>query len=397
MRILIVTETVPYPPVGGHKIPTYYLIRGLAERGHAITLLAAQDSDEQPVIDKLQDCCEKVIVVPGKRPSLSSYVWRSFPFVRNQLNKELQKHFLALTEAERFEVIHYDSDRAVQYGRNVRTQSVEIVGCRDAFSLMLERRRKTEHNILKKAYAELRRREFLFMERRLYPQKDAVIVVSPEDQQYLQKLLAAPIYSVPNGVDSEHFAFDRSHETANRLLFVGHYGSPANRDAVMWFIRDVYRQLYEKYPHVRFHVVGPESERISIPEELGHSALLRGYVANLVEEYHAAQIFVSPLRYGAGIKNKILEAFSTGLPVVATDVSMEGFGAMDEQHYLKANTPDEFVRQIGRLLIDVELRRRLRMNARRLVDQKFSIDQMVSGYEAIYQTLMQKKGLLQKS
>jgi len=97
-----------------------------------------------------------------------------------------------------------------------------------------------------------------------------------------------------------------------------------------------------------------------------------------------ASVFVSPLRMGAGIKNKILEALAMGLPVVATSISVDGIAVQDGHSALIADTDDALAQAVIRVLSDADLQARLSDNGRALINARYTWTSVAAQYEALY-------------
>ncbi|HEY8722065.1 glycosyltransferase [Pengzhenrongella sp.] len=156
---------------------------------------------------------------------------------------------------------------------------------------------------------------------------DATIVVSPFEQKFLQaEVPDARIHMVPN----VHTPHEVASGTTNRtgIVFLGSFAHPPNADGIRWFLLEVLPLIHLELPEVVVTIVGR-----SAPEDLIELApkgvVFRGWVAELDDVYARARVAIAPLRYGAGIKGKVGEAMSFGVPVVGTSVAAEG---MSIQH-----------------------------------------------------------------
>jgi glycosyltransferase involved in cell wall biosynthesis len=182
-----------------------------------------------------------------------------------------------------------------------------------------------------------------------------VTVVSPADVATYAKLAPdARVILVPNGVDLP--AQPRTDPAGSVLLFIGDLTYPPNREGLTWFVREVLPELDASLRIVGGGQVppGPRVEAV-------------GFVSDLAKEWAGATICVVPLRSGGGTRLKVLEAFAHGVPVVSTEVGVEGVGAVPGVHYLRAETAEEFARVTRVLLSDAAARDRLTAAARDLV------------------------------
>jgi glycosyltransferase involved in cell wall biosynthesis len=154
---------------------------------------------------------------------------------------------------------------------------------------------------------------------------------------------------------------DRPFEARRHLLFVGST-HPPNVDAVEHLVHKLLPAIRRRLTGVELCIVGDVCEAV---RKLGSSDGVRwiGHVKSLEGWLGQARVFVAPLRYGAGIKGKLLLAMGSGLPLVTTPVGAEGLGLEHRASALVAENDDEFVAEVGNLYTDAELWGRVRAGA----------------------------------
>jgi glycosyltransferase involved in cell wall biosynthesis len=185
-----------------------------------------------------------------------------------------------------------------------------------------------------------------------------VSVVSDRDLvEYPRLAPGARLCLVPNGVD---FPPGPSAGSADGpLLFVGAMHYPPNASAVRWLVQELLPEL----PGAQLLVVGegvvPDHPRVRAT----------GYVESLDEVWRGASALVVPLRAGGGTRLKVLEAMAHGVPVLSTALGVEGLGAVPGEHYLEAETVEDFAEAARRLATDVALRARLCAAGRSLAER----------------------------
>jgi hypothetical protein len=135
------------------------------------------------------------------------------------------------------------------------------------------------------------------------------------------------------------------------MLFIG--GSAAhNVDGIQWFIKEVLPLVLKEHPAAVLEVAGAVSESVS-----DHPSVRKlGHVADLRALYQRAQICLAPLRFGTGLKIKVMEAMGYGRPVVATPVAAEGFDDLAPALAGVADDPENLARAISDLLADKQAR-----------------------------------------
>lgn len=125
------------------------------------------------------------------------------------------------------------------------------------------------------------------------------------------------------------------------IAFLGGYKHPPNRKAVEYFIRDVMPVLRKRRPGIRFHIYGssPPPEFAALAAE---DVIVEGFIERVEDALDRTRVFVAPLRTGAGIKGKVLEALASGVPTVLSPIAAEGVGVRDGLEVAIASTPQEW-------------------------------------------------------
>jgi glycosyltransferase involved in cell wall biosynthesis len=154
------------------------------------------------------------------------------------------------------------------------------------------------------------------------------------------------------------------------LLFVGGFSHQPNLDAVLWFAKEVFPLVRQVMPDIRWHIVGreppPEISRLA-----GDGIVVEGAVsdARLQYLYQTVRLVIAPLRFGAGVKGKVVEAIFQGVPVVTTTLGAEG---IDSRALTIADTRDALVSAIVGLYSQDRLWDAARANSIALLNQSFS-------------------------
>jgi O-antigen biosynthesis protein len=113
--------------------------------------------------------------------------------------------------------------------------------------------------------------------------------------------------------------------SGNKIIFVAGFGHPPNTDAAVWFVREIYPLIKAQQPGATLHLIGskPTEQVLQLQSE---SIVVTGYVTDeeLARHYASARVAVVPLRFGAGVKNKVVEAMAYGVPLITTEVGIQG-------------------------------------------------------------------------
>lgn len=190
-----------------------------------------------------------------------------------------------------------------------------------------------------------------------YRKSDLVLTVSDQDAQILHSEdRAIQAYTIPN-IHPLHDLISQSSNSDNILVFVGSK-SQANDDAMFFFCNDVLPLILAQEPAVTFRVVGT----VTLPEldeRLSQSVERLGFVPDTRPHLETSLISVAPLRFGGGMKGKVGEAMSLGLPVVSTSTGAEGFGLEPGREALVADDAQGFANAVIKLLREPVLREQI--------------------------------------
>lgn len=186
-----------------------------------------------------------------------------------------------------------------------------------------------------------------------------VVALSEEDRTLIAELSGRSAGMVPNGFDPPS-ASSLWRSGGNKVAYVANYDWGPSRDGASFLLSDVWPLVTSRFAGAELLLVGAgDSSSLWGLVPPGANVHFTGYVASLDDVFREVTVFVSPLRVGGGMKVKIMEAFSRGLPVVASDLSLAGFNNSCRRAALIASTKEEFASEVISVLESVELQRRL--------------------------------------
>jgi glycosyltransferase involved in cell wall biosynthesis len=210
----------------------------------------------------------------------------------------------------------------------------------------------------------------LELERRFARESDLVWCASAEDKQALEHEAAGTKIEL---VPTIHELRDAGQpfESRHDLLFIGNLAHRPNVDGLIFFMNEVYPRLRQRLPQIQLDIIGdfPPTEISAFNSE---DVRVRGYVPNTEPYLRSRRVFIAPLRFGAGIKGKIGEAMSYGIPVVTTSIGAEGFGVTDGVELMIADDAGLFAQALERLYTQKELWDSVATNSRLHVQKHFT-------------------------
>lgn len=373
MRVLYLTNGFPYPLTSGY-LRHYHLIRELAA-AHDVTLLsltgpAYRDTDREALLP-LVERVEVFGAGAGRGRARNLRRVRRLAGGSHSPGVAAMAATAAALHAERpFDVIvhsgkstHPVLDRidlpvaadlcdatssrlagAMTYAPAVR---------RPVLWLQLQRMRRIESGIVGRAAH--------------------VMFASERDRELILGARVAPPSSVvPNGVDLDYWHRRTSALGEDRIVFTGAMHYPPNVDAALVLIRDVLPLVRLRVPAARLDVVGrdPAPELMALADRPG--VRITGTVPDVRPFLEEAAVFAAPLRFGAGIQNKLLEALAMEVPVVASSLALDGLRVGDRTApAIVADDPATMADRIAAALMTARADPRPNAEGRAYVDSEF--------------------------
>ena len=154
------------------------------------------------------------------------------------------------------------------------------------------------------------------------------------------------------------------------FVFVCGFEHPPNVDGMIWFASSILPKILVQMPDAKLHIIGSKMPP-TVRDLANENIITHGYVKDVAPFLSSCVLSVAPLRYGAGVKGKINQSMSFGLPVVSTSCGAEGMHLTHEHDILIADEPADFAREVVRLARDKQLWERLSRNSLRNIEKHF--------------------------
>lgn len=254
---------------------------------------------------------------------------------------------------------------AIHYIDIVKRYIPKIVYHAPDLEYIREYRRAEIDEISKWTLKKIKNRELYLLHN-----SNLITTVSSKDGEIIKKEVpGAEVVIIPHPVD-RIIETQTAFEDRSGLLFVGSMHNP-NTDAILYFTREIMPQLSGKLPGVKFYAVGSNPPK-EVRELNSDTIVITGFVKDLLPYFEKCRIYVAPLRYGAGVKGKIIEAMSFGLPTVTTSIGAEGLNLSHAKNILIGDNREDIIKYIELLYHDKDLWHKIRENAFTHVEEHFS-------------------------
>ena len=237
------------------------------------------------------------------------------------------------------------------------------------------------HFVREQRRMELEVQDWKNLEFFLAEEADSTLVVSPTEKEILAAENFADKVSVVSNIHSLEPCIN-SFEDRHGLMFIGGFAHPPNEEGIVWFIEYILPLIRKKIPDIHLTVVGSDTtERLRAMES--PTITVTGYVEDVSCYFSESRVFVSPLLHGAGVKGKIGQSFSYGLPVVTTSIGAEGMNLTDRHNALISDSETEFASKVIDLYTDKFLWQQISTNCRQVIREQFSVDTIRAALEKV--------------
>lgn len=333
LRILYLVNGFPWPLTTGY-LRHYFLIRELARRGHRVSLLAIVPTDFHSA-DRaaLEPFTERIVTVASDRRGRSirrRIAGRVRSLVGGEAtSRRLGREAVALLRDVPHDVVLFSGKRTYPALRAAAHLPVVADLCDATSSRVrgsLRYARSARIPILLVEYLEVRRIERALVERAAH-----LLFASMRDRDALldaRNLARATV--VPNGVDVDFWGRpDRVGLGRHEIVFTGAMDYPPNTDAALLLIREILPRVRAEIRDAHLSIVGRDPTAALVEAGRASGVTVTGLVPDIRPYLSAAAVFAAPLRFGAGIQNKLLEALAMGVPIVASPNAAAGLVTAD--------------------------------------------------------------------
>ncbi|MGO8971229.1 MAG: glycosyltransferase [Myxococcaceae bacterium] len=397
LRMVVVTPYQFHPPTHGGAVFTHNLVRGLARRGHDISIVGFVDSQAELAASQgLREFCKEVHLqirpgTLGRADPLGLTPRVVEEFDQPVLHRVLDD-VIARVDPD---VLHVEYTQMAPYG-GASLRRVNSITEVDLSFVSGYRRALSEPTFRGKLGRYSQYLRLFHYELTALRRFDLIFMVNKAEGDLLSAYCGGNVRIAKAsfaGLDVSRFDRLVRAPTKHRILFIGYFRHPPNVDAILYFAREILPIIHRDFPAAELVIAGAGAP----PEvlQLGADPRIQvmGFVEDLVPLYESAVAVVSPIRFGAGVRVKLLEAFAARVPVVATQLAAEGLDVSDGRELLLADGPDEFAAKTLRLLRDHELGAAIATRARAFVDE-FDSPRVVEGIENEYREALRRKHLL---
>ncbi len=402
-RILFLTQVLPYPLDAGPKMRAYFVLRQLA-KSHDVTVVSfVRPEDASESVSHLASFCQSVHTVPMVRSlalnvrAVAKATVSGLPaiIVRDEI-RSMQRRIAYLVRDVGFDAVHADQTSMAQYAlyaRRVADPSRRpriVFDVHNALHRIYGQMRADEPSLPRRLYLVRERAALERYERQLWPRFDGAVFVTAQDRA----ALGAPpedragLTTIPICAATEDRALVTQVPDPKLVLHMGTMFWPPNAQGMLWFARSVWPRVLEQVPEARLAVIGRHPPEALVALNADSSIDVLGYVDDPAPYLAQTAAFIVPLHAGAGMRVKILDGWSWGLPIVTTSLGAEGIDVTNGADALVADDPAAFADAVIRLLQEPGLRQQLRDGGHNMALTAYNWQRRYEDWDRVYSEVL---------
>ena len=395
-KILFLTARFPFPLIGGDRIKSFHLLKHLSKE-HDVTLISCIHG-EAPTPERLKPLTDlgikvhTVTVTPIKNGlRCVKTLWTNQPleiaFYDDPAFHEIVKREVQM---QSFDLLIAFFMRTAEYIKDLPIPKLLIA--EDCRVLYQSRSASTTSNLAQKMIRSWEVMKLKSYEPSIIEQFDCVTCVTETDIRAMQQSKPNAKYALlTNGIDLDAMPASSEEQLRSRkgIVFIGLLQVHANEMMALHIANTIFPNIRRAIPNATLSIAGSDPGKAILDLE-GNGISIYPNVEVIEDYYYQSAIFLHPHKGASGIQNKALQALAMGCALITTESGSQGIPIVHGEHAFIAKNDEEMSKYAIKLLNDDELRIRMAMIGRRLIEEHFSWEAIFSELDAIISEVWSK-------
>lgn len=398
MKVLILTNRVPFPPNSGYPIVVYNTIKGLLRLGVEITLFSLNTNKHRVDTDDIYDPLFEQIKFHVSHLDTEVNVWGALSNLFSNQSYNVSRYFdedaarllEEVLREDEFDIIQFEGLFVVPYLDIVKANSRAKVVYR-AHNIefeVWERIARIEGFTPRRRYLEFLARRLRHYETEQTNRFHQVFAISEQDRQSIVRFGCETALEVfPVALDFEKYITNPAKTSFPTLFHLGAMDWRPNKEGLEWFLDEIWPDIETLNSELRFYIAGKNMPR-QFFEYDSDNLVVEGEVFDAVEFMNSKAIMIVPLLSGSGMRVKIIEGMAMRKCIIATSMAAEGIRCQHGKDILIADTADEFYRAILQCVTHPTQWQEIGENARKTVERDHDINTISQRMLKVYEKLI---------
>lgn len=368
MKIMFLTNLMPYPLNSGSAVHTSVVLTALKEMECTVDFLCFREGEEVNSIE-LKNLCREIMQVPLNLITAEhkyemllkgfKSLFSPLPFVVYKYrSRDMQKDIQKLMRANEYDVVfieHFNLGIYFSLIDRLKSKKTKVILIEQNCEYkIMESNAASKKNLLKKLIYKIETIKVKRFECSLVEKVNLTVFLTQEDHDEIRKEIThdIPYAVVPTGIPAKirkRIPEDIEHKNPIRMMFLGVLTWEPNNHGILWFLKNIMDRL-SMAEDVELYIIGKNPSTELRKEAARHkNVYVTGFVDSLDEYFDLCDVMISPIYIGSGIKTKILDAYSRGCPVIASTFSTIGIVHEDGKSILIADTAEDYIHALKQL------------------------------------------------
>lgn len=400
MKVLQLTNKVPYPPSDGGVIAVLSLSVGLAELGHDVTVLSMSTLKHNFDVDKIPaEFSDKIkfisVDVPAKISPISllqNYLFSDKPYTATRfISEDYSLKLIELLSQNTYDIIQLEGLYLAPYiGLLKRHSKAPIVmRAHNVEHEIWERVKTNTSNRLKKLYLRNLNKKLKKFELSFLNDYDLLLPITDRDGAQFKALgYKKETYTLVTGIDASRYQYDHNKTEYPSIFHLGSMDWEPNLEGLRWFLSEVWPIIVKKAPELKFYIAGRNaSESVTKYFRAQQNVVFDGEVEDANAYINSKAIMIVPLLSGSGLRIKILEGLALAKPIVSTEVGAEGISAVSGKEIMIAKDHIDFAEKVLILVRNQEIYKAMSISSRKYIESDFNNQTIVEGLVKAYKKI----------
>ncbi len=383
MKILQLTNKMPYPPRDGGAIATLNMSNGFANLGHSVTILAMNTLKHYYDTEKIPESLKKNINIHDVKidtginlaDALRNFLFSSMPYNAERfISAKYAGKLTELLKSDQYDIIQLEGLYLTPYIPEIRKHSNGLIALR-AHNIeheIWERIAAQQRLPFKKLYCKDIAKRIKKLKIDFINQYDVLIPITQRDGARFDDLgNKMPVHVIPAGIDTGKLIPEQSKIVFPSVCHIGTLDWMPNQEGLIWFLENVWKKISKMHPGLKFNIAGRNAPKWLNKYFRSENINFLGEIEDACDFINQNALMIVPLFSGSGMRVKIVEGMALGKAIITTPVGVEGINATNGENIIIEETPEGFVRQIDNLLKNREMIYEIGKNAVKFVKNNF--------------------------
>lgn len=384
MKILFVTNKMPYPPIDGGSIATFSLAKSIKKLGHEVTFLAMNTSKHEIDCNEIPDNIfanynlnvvniNTDINIIG---ALKNLIFSKLPYnAQRFLNKDFDKKLAEILNKNDFDIVQLEGLYLCPYIETIRKKSNAKIALRshNIEHEIWHRTALNDKNFLKRIYLKNLALRIKKLKLKYLNKYDFLIPITDRDaRRYSFFGNKKPVFVIQTGVDSDNYVPNTDKAEFPGFFHLGALDWMPNQEGLIWFLENVWQEISQKFNQYKFYIAGRNAPKsfVKLIKNYRNVEYL-GEVDNAKDFINSKTVMIVPLLSGSGMRIKIIEGMALGKIIISTKVGTEGIATTHKENIIIADNGQDFINEIENLLTNKQDYCHIKNNAIKFVAENY--------------------------